>query len=136
MSFGTPVAEVVEISTTDGVIKLEKVWVACEVGKVVDPINFDNLVKGGVIWGLGHAINSEITYADGRPEQENFWDFEGLRNAQAPDIFVKGMENRDNVSGVGEPPVPPAAPALAEAIFKATGERPTEMPFAKRFDFV
>ena len=136
LSFGTPVAEVIEISNTENGIELDKVWVAAEVGRVVDPVNFENLVQGGVIWALGHAINSQITYADGIVEQENFFDFEGLRNSQTPEIFVRGLENRDHVTGIGEPPVPPAAPALAEAIFQATGERPTEMPFANRFTFV
>lgn len=136
LSFGTPVAEVVQISQTAAGIALDKVWVAAEVGRVVDPINFENLVQGGVIWGLGHAINSQITYADGMAEQQNFFDFEGLRNYQTPEIFVRGLENRDRVTGIGEPPVPPAAPALAEALFQATGERPTEMPFANTFTFV
>ena len=136
LSFGTPVAEVIEITNSDDGIRLDKVWVAAEVGRVIDPVNFENLVQGGVIWGLGHAINSQITYADGIAEQENFYDFEGLRNYQAPEIFVRGMENRDHVTGVGEPPVPPAAPALAEAIFQATGTRPIEMPFANNFSFV
>lgn len=136
LSFGTPCAQIIEITNGEDGIKLDKVWVAAEVGKVVDPVNFENLVAGGVIWGLGHAINSQITYADGMAEQENFWDFEGLRINQAPEIIVRGMENRDHVTGVGEPPVPPAAPALAEAIFRATGERPSEMPFGERFGFV
>ncbi|MDE9450960.1 xanthine dehydrogenase family protein molybdopterin-binding subunit [Aliiroseovarius sp. Z3] len=136
LSFGTPVAEVIEITNTEDGIKLDKVWVAAEVGRVVDPVNFENLVQGGVIWALGHAINSQITYADGKAEQENFFDFEGLRNYQTPEIIVRGLENRDRVTGIGEPPVPPAAPALAEAIFQATGERPTEMPFANSFTFV
>ncbi|NDW53015.1 xanthine dehydrogenase family protein molybdopterin-binding subunit [Aliiroseovarius sp. PrR006] len=136
LSFGTPCAQIIEITNGEDGIKLDKVWVAAEVGKVVDPVNFENLVAGGVIWGLGHAINSQITYADGMAEQENFWDFEGLRNYQTPEIIVRGMENRDYVTGVGEPPVPPAAPALAEAIFRATGERPVEMPFGNAFTFV
>lgn len=136
LSFGTPCAQIIEITNSEDGIKLDKVWVAAEVGKVIDPVNFENLVAGGVIWGLGHAINSQITYADGMAEQENFWDFEGLRINQVPEIFVRGMENRDYATGVGEPPVPPASPALAEAIFRATGERPTEMPFGERFGFV
>ncbi|WP_298910295.1 molybdopterin cofactor-binding domain-containing protein [uncultured Aliiroseovarius sp.] len=136
LSFGTPCAQIIEITNGEDGIKLDKVWVAAEVGKVVDPVNFENLVAGGVIWGLGHAINSQITYADGMAEQENFWDFEGLRNYQTPEIIVRGMENRGYVTGVGEPPVPPAAPALAEAIFRATGERPFEMPFGNVFTFV
>ena len=136
LSFGAPVAEVVEVTNTEDGIRLDKVWVAAEVGRVVDPVNFENLVQGGVIWGLGHAINSEITYADGMAEQENFFDFEGLRLHQAPEIVVRGLENGPHVRGIGEPPVPPAAPALAAAIFDATGTRLREMPFARTLSFV
>ncbi|EPX81643.1 xanthine dehydrogenase family protein molybdopterin-binding subunit [Litoreibacter arenae] len=136
LSFGVPVAEVVEVTNTDSGIKIDKVWVAADVGRVIDPINFDNLMKGGVIWGLGHAMNSEITYSDGMAEQSNFYTHEGMRLAQCPEIFVKGLENGSAVKGIGEPPVPPAAPALANAIFAATGQRIREMPFNKHIDFV
>lgn len=135
LSFGTPVAEVIEVTNTNSGIRLDKVWVAAEVGRVIDPVNFENQVQGGVIWGLGHAINSEITYADGMVEQENFFDFEGLRLHQAPEIAVRGLENGAHVHGIGEPPVPPAAPALAAAIFDATGTRLREMPFARNIAF-
>ena len=134
-SFGVPTAEIVEVSQTESGIRLNKVWVAADVGKVVDPVNFDNLVKGGVIWALGHAINSEITYADGMAEQTNFHAAEGMRMYQTPEIFVRGLEN-GGVRGIGEPPVPPAAPALANAIFAATGQRIREMPFWNHVDFV
>ncbi|MEM6373688.1 MAG: molybdopterin cofactor-binding domain-containing protein, partial [Pseudomonadota bacterium] len=86
LSFGVPTAEVIEVTNTDRGIRLDKVWVAAEVGTVVDPVNFENNVQGGVIWGLGHAINAEITYADGMVEQQNYYDFEGLRLAQVPEI--------------------------------------------------
>ncbi len=109
---------------------------ACEVGTVVDPVNFENLVQGGVVFGLGHAMNCEITYSDGMAEQVNYFDHEGMRLYQCPEIYVKGLENGDKVRGIGEPPVPPAAPALANAIFAATGERLREMPFNKFVDFV
>jgi isoquinoline 1-oxidoreductase beta subunit len=134
-SFGVPVAEVVEVTATDSGIRINKVWVAADVGKVVDPVNFENLVQGGVVWGLGHAINSEITYSDGQAEQVNFFDAEGMRLNQSPEIIVKGLEN-GGIRGIGEPPVPPAAPALANAIFAATGTRLREMPFWKHIDFV
>lgn len=134
-SFGVPVAEVIEVTTTEAGIKVNKVWVAADVGKVVDPVNFENLVQGGVIWGLGHAINSEITYSEGAAEQANFYDAEGMRLNQAPEIIVKGLEN-GGIRGIGEPPVPPAPPALANAIFAATGTRLREMPFWKHIDFV
>lgn len=136
MSFGVSTAEVVEVTNTEDGIRIDKVYVAAEVGKVVDPVNFDNNVKGGVIWGLGHAMNCEITYSDGMAEQSNFDSFEGMRLYQCPEIEVRGLENGDKVRGVGEPPVPPAAPALANAIFAATGQRIREMPFNKHIDFV
>lgn len=136
MSFGVSTAEVVEVTDTDDGIRIDKVYVAAEVGRVIDPVNFDNLVKGGVIWGLGHAMNCEITYSDGMAEQTNFHAFEGMRLYQCPRIEVRGLENGSKIRGIGEPPVPPAAPALANAIFAATGKRIREMPFNKHIDFV
>jgi isoquinoline 1-oxidoreductase beta subunit len=136
MSFGVAVAEVVEVTNTDDGIKLDKVWVAAEVGKVVDPNMFENMVQGGVNWALGHAIMSEITYSDGMTEQENFDTFESLRMYQSPKIEVAGLENGDHVRGIGEPMVPPAAAALSNAIFAATGQRIREMPMNKFIDFV
>ncbi len=136
MSFGVSTAEVVEVTNTENGIRIDKVFVAAEVGKVLDPINFDNLVKGGVIFGLGHAMNCETTFSDGKVEQTNYHAFEGMRLYQCPEIFVKGLENGSKIRGIGEPPVPPAAPALANAIFAATGKRIREMPFNKHVDFV
>lgn len=136
LSFGVACAEVVEVTATEAGIKIDKMWVAAEVGRVVDPVNFDGLVKGGALFGLGHAMFGEITYADGAAEQENFDTYESLRLYQVPEIEVRGLENDDKVHGVGEPPVPPAAAALAEAIFQATGTRLREMPFRNFVDFV
>ena len=135
-SFGVPVAEVVEVTHTDQGIRIDRVTVVADVGQVIDPINFDNLVKGGVVWGLGHAMNCQITYANGQAEQNNYHRHTGMRLHQCPDIVVKGLENARQVRGIGEPPVPPAAPALANAIFAATGLRIREMPFDQHIDFV
>lgn len=135
-SFGVPVAEVVEVTKTAKGIRIDKVFVALDVGRVVDPVNLDNHVKGAVVWGLGHAMNCEITYADGMAQQTNFTQFQGMRLDQCPQIVVRSMENAPRIRGAGEPPVPPAAPALAAAIFAATGKRLREMPFSKFVDFV
>lgn len=134
-SFGVPCAQVVEVSETPDGLRIDKVWVALDVGTVVDPINFDNQVKGAVIWGLGHAMNCEITYAEGKAQQTNFHVHSGLRMAQCPQLWVRGLGNASKVRGAGEPPVPPAAPALANAIFAATGQRLREMPFHKQVRF-
>jgi len=135
-SFGVPCGEVVEVSLQNGAVKLEKLWVVADVGRVVDPVNMDNLLAGGALFGLGHAMNCEITYAAGAAEQTNFDSHPGLRFAQAPQVFTKALENGPAIRGIGEPPVPPAAPALANAIFALTGQRLREMPFSRAIDFV
>ncbi len=136
LSFGVPCAEVVEVTATENGIRIDAVFVAAEVGRVIDPVNFENQVQGGVIWGLGHAIMAETTFADGQTEQRNFDSFPFLRQYQCPAITVRGLENDTAVRGIGEPPVPPAAPALANAIFNAIGQRLREMPFNRHIDFV
>ena len=136
MSFGALVAEVVEVTNTDDGIRIDKVWVATDVGRVLDPINFDNLVKGGVIFGIGHAMNCEVTFSDGMIEQDNYYAYEAMRMYQVPEIEVRALQNQTKIRGIGEPPVPPAAPALGNAIFAATGQRIREMPFNKHIAFV
>ncbi|MEW6640980.1 MAG: molybdopterin cofactor-binding domain-containing protein [Pseudomonadota bacterium] len=136
LSFGVPVAEVVEVTNTSHGIRIDRVFVAAEVGKVVDPENFTNQVQGGVIWGLGHAMNAELTYADGIAQQTNYHAYEGMRLYQAPRIEVRALTNTSAIRGIGEPSVPPAAPALANAIFAATGQRIRELPLNKHIAFV
>ena len=135
-SFGVPTAAVVEVENTDNGIRVTRAWIAAEVGTVVDPVNFENLVQGGVVWGLGHAINCEITYADGMAQQSNYHAHEAMRIYNCPTVEVKGLENGSKVRGIGEPPVPVTAPALANAIFAATGQRIREMPFNRHINFV
>ena len=136
LAFGVPVAEVVEVTSTDAGIRIDKVFVAADVGRVLDPLNFEAQLQGAVIFGLGHAMNCELTYQDGIAQQDNFHAYEGMRLYQTPDIIVRGLENGDKIKGIGEPGVPPAAPALANAIFAATGKRIRELPLSKSVDFV
>src|SRR5262245_55291741 len=136
LSFGVPVAEVVEVTATAKGIRIDKVFVAVEVGKVIDPVNFESQVQGGVIWGLGHAMRAELTYADGMTQQRNFHEYDGLRLYQTPQIAVRALETTAELRGIGEPCVPPAPPALANAIFAATGRRIRELPLNKHIDFV
>lgn len=135
ISFGVPVAEVVEVTNTPTGIRIDKVFVACDVGRVMDPVNFENQVQGAVLWGLGHAANAELTYADGMAQQTNFHQFYGLRLDQTPRIVVQAIDAGSRIRGIGEPPVPPAAPALANAIFAATGQRIRELPLRKHISF-
>jgi len=135
-SFGVPTAAVVEVTNTESGIAINNVWIAADVGTVIDPVNFENLVQGGVVWGLGHAMNCEISYSDGMAQQTNYHAHEGMRIYQCPNIMVKGLENGHKVRGIGEPPVPVTAPALANAIYAATGQRIRELPLNKHIDFV
>jgi isoquinoline 1-oxidoreductase beta subunit len=136
LSFGVPMAEVVEVSDTPQGISIDRVYAVCNVGRVLDPINFEAQVQGGIIWGLGHAMNCELTYDNFVPRQTNFHMFEAMRLNQTPEIIVKGLQLGSEVRGIGEPPVPPAAPALANAIFALTGKRVRELPLNKSVKFV
>ncbi len=136
LAFGVPVAQVVEVTDTDAGIRIDKVFVAADVGRVLDPVNFEAQVSGGVIWGLGHAMNCELTYQGGVAQQDNYHVFEGMRLYQTPQIEVRELENGDKIRGIGEPGVPPAAPALANAIFAATGQRIRELPLSRTVRFI
>jgi isoquinoline 1-oxidoreductase beta subunit len=137
LSFGVPVAEVVEVTATPQgearIITIDRVFVAAEVGKVLDPDNLKNQVEGAVVWALGHAMNSELTYAAGKAVQTNYHQHEGMRLHQAPRIEVRALERTrlERIRGIGEPAVPPAAPALANAIFAATGIRARRLPLIR-----
>ncbi len=136
MSFGVPMAEVVEVTSTPRGIRIDKVYAVCEVGRVLDPVNIEAQITGGVIWGLGHAMNCELTYENFAPKQTNYHNFEGMRLYQTPEIVAKALENGDEVNGIGEPSVPPAGPALANAIFAVSGQRIRELPLNKHVRFV
>ena len=134
-SFGVPCAQVVEVMQTPEGLKITRIWAAADVGRVLDPVNFEAQVSGGIIWGLGHAMSAEVTFTDGATEQENYDTHPGMRLWQCPEIEVRGLHNGPTLRGIGEPGVPPAPPALANAIFAATGQRLREMPFSHHVDF-
>lgn len=136
MSFGVPVAQVIEVTRTDAGIKIDKVYVATDSGPVLDPTNYQAQVTGGVIFGLAHAMNCELSYENHAPVQDNYHAYEGMRMYQVPEIQVRALSNANRIRGIGEPGVPPAAPALANAIFAATGQRIRELPLNKHIDFV
>jgi isoquinoline 1-oxidoreductase beta subunit len=136
LSHGVPVAEVVDVTLTDRGIRVDDVFVAVDAGTVLDPKNFEAQVTGGVVWGLGHAMNAELTYEDHAPVQTNFHAYEYMRLYQTPRIRFVALEDNFKIRGIGEPTVSPAAPALANAIFAATGKRIRELPLGKHVDFV
>jgi len=133
---GVPVAQVVEITTTPQGVKIDKVFVAADVGTALDPRNLEAQLQSGVIFGLSAALYGEISFAQGAAEQSNFHDYPVLRLQQAPQIVVKVLEGGGAIRGAGETGVPPVAPALANAIFQATGKRIRELPLRGHVDFV
>ena len=133
---GVPVAQVVEITVSQAGVKIDKVFVAVDVGTALDPRNIEAQQQSGVIFGLSAALYGEIGFAQGAAEQSNFHDYPVLRLQQAPQIVVKVLESGGPIRGVGETGVPPVAPALANAIFQATGKRIRELPLRKHMAFV
>ncbi len=131
-SFGSIVGAVIEISSnTSGRLELHNVWISVDCGKVVNPDIVRAQMEGGFIFGLSAAVGEEITLKAGRVEQSNFHDYSVLRMKSTPDISVSIIESGEDIGGVGEPSVPLAAPALANAIFSATGKRCRSLPFNK-----
>lgn len=133
-SFGTPVAQVIEVEQTDAGIRIARAWIAADPGLVLDPGNFEAQMVGGMIYGLSAAAHGEITFAGGAVEQGNFPDYDALRMHTTPDTQVRLLEANPRMGGAGEPGTPPAMPALANALFDLTGIRARELPLSKRFD--
>jgi isoquinoline 1-oxidoreductase beta subunit len=121
-------AQVVEISITDGKVRVHRVISAIDCGHVVNPLSIEMQMQGGVIYALTAALYGEITIKGGAAEQSNFDDYEMVRMAGAPEVVSVIVPSGDFWGGVGEPPVTPLAPALCNAIFAATGKRIRELP--------
>ncbi|MGK0269717.1 MAG: isoquinoline 1-oxidoreductase beta subunit [Cocleimonas sp.] len=136
LSFGAHTAQIIDVSMTDKGIKIDKVYCAVDVGVAIDPRNIEAQIQSGIIYGLTSAISGEITFEDGMVTQSNFHDYPAMLMYQVPEIEVAILENNPKISGVGEPGTPPSIPALANAVFAATGKRIRELPMNKHIDFV
>lgn len=131
-SFTTYVASVVEVEVNDkGELKIPRVDIAIDCGGIVNPERVRSQMEGACAMGIGNALSGEITFKDGRAEQDNFHQFEVLRMNAAPQRIVVHLIDGSYdapLGGVGEPGVPPIAPALCNAIHAATGKRIRTLP--------
>lgn len=128
-SFGSYIAQVAEVSVgQDGRIRVHKVTCAVDCGRTVNPDTIQAQMESAIVFGLSAALHSTITFKDGRVQQSNFDGYQVLRMDEMPEVEVFIVESQDNPGGIGEPGVPPIAPAVANAVFAATGVRLRQLP--------
>lgn len=131
----TYVAHVIDLVLEKGKPRVQKVHCAVDCGIVVNPLAATNLVEGGSVDGIGHAMYSGLTFTEGAPDQNNFDKYRLIRHGESPKaIDVHFVQNEINPTGLGEPPFPPVMGALANALYKATGKRSYSQPFIKDLD--
>ena len=131
-SFNSYVAQVIEVSVNEaGKVKVESVHCAVDCGVAVNPDVIKAQMEGGIGYGLGAVMRNEITFTHGEVNQSNFPDYEPLRIKDMPTVAVHIVRSAEPPTGVGEPGVPPCGPALANAIYAATGKRITQLPMSK-----
>lgn len=124
------VAHVIDLVVENGKPRVEKVHCAVDCGIVVNPIAATNLVEGGSVDGIGHALYSGLTFTNGTPDQTNFNKYRLIRHKEAPKaIDVHFVPSTVDPTGLGEPPFPPVIGALANALYKATGKRHYQQPY-------
>jgi isoquinoline 1-oxidoreductase subunit beta len=129
-SFGSYVAEVAEVSVgQDGTPKVHRVVAAVDCGMTVNPTIIERQIEGAIVYGLSAALYGKITLKDGRVEQSNFHDYPVLRANEMPKVEVHIVASTEKPGGIGEPGTPPIAPAVANALFAATGKRLRSLPF-------
>ena len=127
-SFGSVVAQVAEVSVQEGRLRVHRVVCAIDCGMVVNPETIEAQMESGIAFGLSAALYGAITLKDGRIEQSNFHDYPVLRMNEMPVIEVHVAPSTEALGGVGEPGVPPIAPAVANALFAASGRRVRRLP--------
>jgi isoquinoline 1-oxidoreductase beta subunit len=133
-SFGTIVAQVVEAEVRDGAVRAHRVVCAVDCGYAMHPDGLAAQMESGIVYGLTAALYSEISIQDGAVRQGNFHDYPMLRMHEAPRIETHILNGGGRVGGAGEPGTPAIAPALANAIYAASGHRIRELPVSK-YDF-
>jgi isoquinoline 1-oxidoreductase beta subunit len=125
------VAEVADVIIENGTPVVKKITCVVDCGIVVNPIGASNQVEGGIIDGVGHAMYGDFAFSEGVPIAQNFDKFRLIRMAEAPEVEVHFLRNEHSPTGLGEPSLPPAGGAVANALKAATGKRLYNQPFTK-----
>ncbi len=133
-AFETEVAQVAEVELVDGRIRVRKVYCVVDCGVAVNPDIVRAQMEGAIIFGLSAALDQQITVVDGVVQQRNFDTFPVLRMHESPEIVVDILASDERPTGVGEPGLPPNAPAVANAIFRLTGVRLRRMPLQRAWN--
>ena len=131
-SHNTYVAEVADVVINNGKPVVKKLTVAIDCGIVVNPDAAINQSQGGVIDGVGHAMYGDFGFNEGKPSASNFDQYRLIRMKEAPEVAIHFVESLNDPTGLGEPTLPPAGGAVANALFKATGKRLYKQPFIKQ----
>jgi isoquinoline 1-oxidoreductase beta subunit len=128
-SFGSIVAQVANVLVTpSGEIRVEQVACAMDSGRVLNPSAVAQQIEGSIAFGLSAALMGEVQFEAGQARQSNFHDYPVVRLRQMPRVLIETLPSTAMPEGVGEPPVPPIAPAVANAVFAATGVRLRSLP--------
>jgi CO/xanthine dehydrogenase Mo-binding subunit len=128
--YTTHLAQVVEISIEQGALKVHKIVCVVDCGQMVNPRIVESQIESGIIFGLTAALWGEVTIAAGRVQQTNFNNYRLLRGNEVPEIDVQLLDSDETPGGIGEAAVALVAPAICNAIFKATGRRVRSLPVA------
>jgi isoquinoline 1-oxidoreductase beta subunit len=130
-SFGSIVAQIAEVTVTkEGRVCVHRVVCAVDCGRIVNPDTIAAQMESGVVFGLSAALYGEITFKNGRVEQDNFLDYPMLAFDRMPAVETHIVPSQEDPGGIGEPGVPPIAPAVMNAIFSATGKRIRQLPIS------
>ncbi len=130
-SFDSYVAEIADVSLENGKVRVHRVVAAVDCGMVINPDGVSQQIESGIVYGLSAALHGAITLEKGRVVQSNFHDYTPLRFSEMPQVEVHIVASAEAPTGIGEPGVPPIAPAVANALFKLSGKRVRRMPFDK-----
>ena len=133
-SHNTHVAEVADVEMVEGVLVVKKVTVAVDCGIVVNPLGAKNQIEGGVIDGIGHAMYGDFSFKSGTPKAINFDNYRLIRMQETPEVSTHFVESDLSPTGLGEPGLPPAGGAVANAIHAAKGKRLLKQPFINQLE--